>query len=152
MLMPTVMPKEPGLVFLFLRVSCLLLAGELLNCWLYLQISSNVQCYSATSQWCGRDLGMDRRAMNIEGMMAEDTGKVCGHQEWVEQHPSESGDSQIPLCMLGTGVNGHQADKEASEDLEGSRGQIIFHFPCVLGMCKLHFIPKHLLEKGGEGG
>ena len=103
MLVPAVMPKE-GLVFLSLRVSCLLLAGELLSCRLYPQISSSVQCYSATSQWCRRDLGMDRKAMNIEGMVAEDTGKVCGHQEWVQNSIHQPGDSQTPLSMLGTGV------------------------------------------------
>lgn len=47
---------------------------------------------------------MDRKAMNIEGMVAEDTGKVCGHQEWVQNSIHQPGDSQIPLSMLGTGV------------------------------------------------
>ena len=47
---------------------------------------------------------MDRKAMNIEGMVAEDTGKVRGHQEWVQNSIHQPGDSQIPLCMLGTGV------------------------------------------------
>ena len=42
--------------------------------------------------------------MNIEGMVAEDTGKVCGHQEWVQNSIHQPGDSQIPRCMLGTGV------------------------------------------------
>lgn len=47
---------------------------------------------------------MDGKAMNIEGTVAEDTGKVCGHQEWVQNSIHQPGDSQTPLSMLGTGV------------------------------------------------
>ena len=103
MLVPAVMPKEPGLVFLSLRVSCLLLAGELLNCRLYPQISSSVQCYSAPSIGAGETWD-GQKGHEYRGHGGRRSCKVCGHQEWVQNSIHQPGDSQIPLSMLGTGV------------------------------------------------